>query len=256
MVEKNKKQIKDYYNDPEVVRRWGKIYNIWQKQEFELILELVPCKGKSVLDIGCACGVFSMLAVKEGAIVTAVDNSPAMIRAARQNSDDQAEKIEYVLSEAEKMPFGNGSFDMVYLLHTMPFIRDKKQILSEISRILKKNGHFIISMPNPFSITGILGIILPFLYKRYVKRDEDICFLNPFEIRRDIIRSGYENIHFRGLELLGGEAAVAYRRRKSISLWPEKISYYLGRFEKYTDLGRTFLKYIMFRTVFAFRKQI
>lgn len=52
-----------------------------------------------------------------------------------------------VVSDVRKTPFPDNKFDMVIMLEVLEYLEDPDKALSEMKRILKKGGCFIISVP-------------------------------------------------------------------------------------------------------------
>lgn len=60
-----------------------------------------------------------------------------------------------VYLELEELPFDSGSVDLALLPHILEFNKNPHQILREIERILRPEGHVIISGFNPRSLWGL-----------------------------------------------------------------------------------------------------
>lgn len=60
-----------------------------------------------------------------------------------------------VLVESEELPFETGSIDLALLPHVLEFKKYPHQILREIERVLRPEGHVIISGFNPRSLWGV-----------------------------------------------------------------------------------------------------
>ena len=52
-----------------------------------------------------------------------------------------------LVGSAENLPFGNDSFDLVVATDVLEHIEDDRQVLSEVSRVLKPKGYFLFSVP-------------------------------------------------------------------------------------------------------------
>ena len=74
-------------------------------------------QGEDVLDLGSGAGTDSLVAaqmVGDGGSVVGVDMTPEMIAKARASADELAARnVEFVEAEAERLPFADGSFDVV-----------------------------------------------------------------------------------------------------------------------------------------------
>src|SRR5438128_260504 len=73
--------------------------------------------GERVLDLGSGAGTDSLIAaqmVGEHGRVTGIDMTPEMLTRARVAADEmKVANVEFVESEAEQLPFPDGSFDVV-----------------------------------------------------------------------------------------------------------------------------------------------
>lgn len=66
-----------------------------------------------------------------------------------------------VLLELEELPFESGSVDLALLPHVLEFHRNPHQILREVERVLRPEGHVIISGFNPRSLWGLRRTFRP-----------------------------------------------------------------------------------------------
>ena len=104
---------------------------------------------ESVLDVGCGTGDLT-LAAKERAgsagQVCGIDPSPEMIEVARRKAAHQKADVDFRIGVIERLPFPDGSFDVVLsslMMHHLP--ADLKPLaLAEIRRVLKPNGRLAI----------------------------------------------------------------------------------------------------------------
>jgi ubiquinone/menaquinone biosynthesis C-methylase UbiE len=104
------------------------------------------CKGKRLLEYGCATGGDSIFWAKSGAMVTGIDISSEGIKKAREETGREGVKVEYRLMDAENLQFEAGSFDVVVgagILHHL----NSKTSYAELARILRKHGHAIFIEP-------------------------------------------------------------------------------------------------------------
>jgi SAM-dependent methyltransferase len=98
-----------------------------------------PLAGKRVLDFGCGAGVTSAWLAQRGAMVTAVDISPASIERAQALAQHAGLTIKLMASELTSSTFPAESFDAVvgrYVLHHI----DLAAIAPIVDRILVPGG--------------------------------------------------------------------------------------------------------------------
>ncbi len=97
--------------------------------------------GELLLDVGCGVGGPSrLLAAEQGARVRGVDLSPDFIAIARALSKKSGIAAEFEVANALKLPFGDGSFDIVWTQHASMNIADKTQLYREMRRVLRPGG--------------------------------------------------------------------------------------------------------------------
>jgi len=96
--------------------------------------------GDSVLDVAAGTGASSAALARTGATVTGVDLSPGMIAQGRKDHS----QVNFVVGDAESLPFPDGSFDAVttfFGLRTMP---DPHRVLDEMFRVTKPGGRIVV----------------------------------------------------------------------------------------------------------------
>ncbi len=103
-------------------------------------------KGKIVLDIASGSGYGTQLLAKEAKKIYGVDVSSDSIAYAEENYGGS--NIEYIVGDGEKIPLKDGSVDVVISFETIEHIKDYKRFMSEVRRILKKDGLLVLSTPN------------------------------------------------------------------------------------------------------------
>ncbi len=94
------------------------------------------------LEIGAGTGYFSLNLLRDGTVREAVatDISPGMLRSLESSAAQLGLEIETVACEAERLPFEDGSFDLVFghaVLHHLP---DLEASFSEFARVLAPGG--------------------------------------------------------------------------------------------------------------------
>jgi ubiquinone/menaquinone biosynthesis C-methylase UbiE len=120
-----------------------------------------------VLDLGCGAGTDSLVAAQmigpEGGVV-GIDMTPQMLAKARAAAAEMgATNVEFLESEAERLPFADASFDVVVSNGVIDLIPDKDAVLAEIYRVLRPGGRMQVAdvtIQNPVSEEGRRNIDL------------------------------------------------------------------------------------------------
>ncbi len=107
--------------------------------------------------MGCGSGVLLVAMAEMGHRVHGVDIAPGMVEEARKCFEKNGLDPDNVqLGGIEKLPYEDNSFDVVTCVGVLEYVFKEQAALSEIKRILKKNGQIIFTLPNIFKLKNVL----------------------------------------------------------------------------------------------------
>ncbi|SNS44077.1 Methyltransferase domain-containing protein [Sphingomonas laterariae] len=108
--------------------------------------------GARLLDVACGPGIVACAAAAQGADVTGIDITPAMIAEARHRQDALGlRNLDWHVGDATALPFADGAFDIVvtrYSFHHMP---QPAAALAEMRRVCRAGGRIVVvdATPSP-----------------------------------------------------------------------------------------------------------
>ncbi|MGI8809191.1 MAG: class I SAM-dependent methyltransferase [Acidimicrobiales bacterium] len=122
-------------------------YNAYYERPATISL-LGDVDGRRVLEVGCGAGPLTEWLVDQGALVTALDVSPAMVQLAQDRLGGRATFL--MADAADRLPFApNATFDLVVASLVLHYVRDWECPLSEFRRMLTPRGAVVFSTHHP-----------------------------------------------------------------------------------------------------------
>lgn len=111
--------------------------------------------GEEVLDVGTGTGVVAITAARAGARVSALDLTPELLEQARENSRiAQREDIVWTEGDAEQLPYGDASFDVVLSQFGHMFAPRPDIAMAEMHRVLRPGGRVAFATWPPEHLVG------------------------------------------------------------------------------------------------------
>src|ERR671916_228470 len=109
-----------------------------------------------VLDVAAGTGNASLPAAERGASVTASDLTPELLEAGRRRAEKAGVELEWVEADAENLPFGDGSFDVVMSSIGAMFAPHHQQVADELVRVCAPGGTIGLLSWTPEGMIGSL----------------------------------------------------------------------------------------------------
>lgn len=119
------------------------------------LISLLPLlKDKQVLDAGCGTGFFLEYFVNQGARVTGLDITPAMLERCKTRVPD-ATLVQADLGDT--LPFNDQQFDLFFCSLALQYLEDWWGVFHECARVLKPGGYVLFSVHHPFEEFKLAG---------------------------------------------------------------------------------------------------
>lgn len=127
---------------------WMNNGNFQMNQETLKVLD--PKNAEQILEIGMGNGLFVKDILKNKPLLryTGCDFSNEMVKEAKKLNSTAVNSMQalFIQTNANKLPFENGSFDKLFTVNTIYFWDDESAVLKEFKRVLRPGGSLIISL--------------------------------------------------------------------------------------------------------------
>ncbi len=105
-----------------------------------------PNKNDLVLDVATGTGNTALAFAPLVSRVTGIDMSEKMLEQAKSRAgSEQILNADFLEGDAENLPFADSSFSIVTSRHAPHHFHDVPKFLSEVARVLKPRGRFVMS---------------------------------------------------------------------------------------------------------------
>jgi SAM-dependent methyltransferase len=125
-------------------KSWG----LWRIPESTLNV-LGDVRGQRVLEYGCGAARWSIALARDGADVVGLDFSTRHLAHARKLREGTPVALELVCADAERTPFRDESFDIVFCDWGAMTFCDPHRTVPEVARLLTPGGLFAFTTSTP-----------------------------------------------------------------------------------------------------------
>ncbi len=113
-------------------------------------------RGRRVMEVGAGSGRDLLALVREGARGVVLDYSPASLELVRRQAREQGLAVHLVRADALRMPFREGTFDVVFHQGLLEHFRDPMPLLRENARVTARGGRLIVDVPQTFHLYTLM----------------------------------------------------------------------------------------------------
>ena len=158
----------------------------WRKKVVDIVNEIKP---QNILDIATGTGDLAIMFAEKtkASKIIGLDISEGMLNVGKQKiiAKSLQSRVEMVVGDSEKLPFEENSFDAITVSFGVRNFETLETGLSEILRVLKPNGKFVIletSVPQKFPFKQGYqfhsNILLPLIGKLFSKDKKAYGYLS------------------------------------------------------------------------------
>lgn len=158
-----------------------------------LLKEVPHLKEKNILDLGSGRGDFLIDLAKNGFTAEGIEVSERYIEDALKRAGDGGVSIRVTKGVGESLPYKNESFGFINAAEVLEHVQDPKKVLSEMSRVLTKNGMAYVSIPNRF---GFFDPHFHLFLVNWLPRRFSEPFISFFKKQKDYTKThaGYQKL--------------------------------------------------------------
>ncbi|HZT92497.1 MAG TPA: class I SAM-dependent methyltransferase [Gaiellaceae bacterium] len=120
----------------------------------DLVERLEPLDGVTFLDVACGTGGVAERAAARGAEVTGADFAEALIATARRRAEEQGLRVRFDVADAEQLPYGDESFDVVASCFGVMFAPNQRAAANELRRVCRSGGRLGLACWTPDGTIG------------------------------------------------------------------------------------------------------
>jgi len=124
---------------------------VW-KMAADLVRLLEPKPGERILDVGCGTGHLTAQIAASGALVHGIDQSPEMIRQARESFPE----LRFEVMDAREISLQE-FFDAAFSNATLHWITEPERVVHGIAKVLKPGGRFVAEFGGKGNVAELLA---------------------------------------------------------------------------------------------------
>lgn len=134
---------------------WDRLAQTNAPSHAVLVEALQPRPGERWLDVGTGSGGVAHRAARAGAVVTGVDIAPEAIEEARKGGE-----AEFLVADAQVLPFPDASFDVVASAFGVNFAPDHSAAARELARVCRPGGRLGLTLMPKNSRAGEMWTLI------------------------------------------------------------------------------------------------
>ena len=170
----HKKTVGEYFSSK--TKYWDVIYNeshlrdsfmnYLMRRRKQIIIKKISDqfmdKHINVLDVGCGTGVYTLDLAKRKYNVISMDISKEMLLSTQKRVAESVKgNLRLIVADAEMIPLKPESIDLVICVGVLEYLPNDYSALKNMSRMVKKDGLIIFTLPNLLKLKNILD---PYYY--------------------------------------------------------------------------------------------
>lgn len=154
----------------------------FQNHQTNTFLSLLKSRYENVLEVGCGKGYFSYVGALNGKFANC-SGCDVFQDYHLDEIGPLCASVSYERMEANRLPYADDSFDLVFSMDVIEHVDDDKKFIEETLRVCKPGGLVLVGTPNYYRITNLfLKMIGKLHYPRRMGEDSygDVIHLREY----------------------------------------------------------------------------
>ena len=175
-------------------KAWGMGQYTWLSEQLRPAAEALAdacavSAGQEVLDVAAGDGNFAIACAREGASVVASDLSPGMVEKGRTRSEAEGYEIEWLVADAEDLPFEDGRFECAGSVFGAMIAPRPRLVAEELFRVVRPGNTVGMTAWTPGSAATDLFKV----GRRYAEAEADHPRLEEWGVE-DVVRERFDGL--------------------------------------------------------------
>lgn len=133
-----------------------------------IVSRCLPVNCGKTLDIGCGPGIMVDVLLPKIELYKGIDSADTMIKECQKKYSGNPQ-LSFEISQAEHINVESGFFDTVICMGVIEYVFDDRVPIKEISRVTRKGGTVIITLPNKWSPYRVWRRVLYVPLRHFIK---------------------------------------------------------------------------------------
>lgn len=133
---------------------YGHFATYMEPGALEILSRIAIAPGTKVLDVACGAGQTAIPAARAGAHVIGIDIAANLVKQARERAAAEGVNARFEEGDAEALPYGDASFDLVISLIGAMFAPQPDLVAKELLRVCKPGGKIVMANWTPEGYVG------------------------------------------------------------------------------------------------------
>lgn len=148
-IDENQRIYSTVYNPDEYTSDLASKATGWFGVMYKIKLERLKAiaAGRKTLDVGCGSGAFLVPLLESGIDIHGIDYAAQFVKKT-QSLVGESNRHRIVECDVRSMPYKDGEFDFAYCISTLPYVRDRRDILEAIFKVLSFGGVAYLELGN------------------------------------------------------------------------------------------------------------